>query len=274
MFKEALVSALDQRRQWACNDCRTYLFAKSQTGWRDHQDWLGGGNMAKPLILFAFWDVLAGVYAHHLPAEEGLIWSESDMAAVSEFSEPIKDQIEVAKTSNSAVGKLYLSVPRIGDIVQVGKVLEKFLKEFSSSVHLGVKPSYFARKIRPDYRNALAHMYSPRLNGGTYSTEPTPAYFDHLMHWIANYPDPVVVDDEGTKKINGCAMLRDSERLANALIQNVMNVFTEDESQAGLAWLGLIDRSVEESSASNSDQSPSPAETVNPAPPSVDTASE
>jgi len=200
MRKENLVRQLEIRRQWACNDCRTFLFAKSQLGWRDHETLLGGGNMAKPLILFAFWDVMAGIHAHFLPADERLIWTSEDEKAVESLRESFSmakrtwlDERSIGDLSNEEKRSLQWQQKslrfnrlEVGDIIDPPKALQLFLVAFQDHIHIGAAPAEFAQQIRPRFRNKLAHMYAPKLNDGASSSSPQPLFFDALLHSIAN----------------------------------------------------------------------------------------
>lgn len=237
MHTDMLITRFKERRAWACNDCRTYLFAKAQTAWRCHESWLGGGNMAKPLILFAFWDVMAGVYAHCQPLDSGLIWTVEQAEKVEGYKKKINEFIDKEAESEMLVKKLRLLEPRVNDILHAENALKVFLEEFKDVTLLGVEPKYFSHTVRPKYRNKLAHMYAPMLNGGTYSTSPSPEDFSEVLKCVKEHKGPVVLNENNIEMVNGVAMLRDTDTLANALIQNIQTSFTEDQAKSALNWL-------------------------------------
>lgn len=202
--------------------------------------------MAKPLILFAFWDVMAGIYAHHAPGSMKLIWTTKEAAAIEGAAEKMGKLCTDEMDSEILVKHIRVLKPKIGAILSEEKALKVFLERFGQFAILGVEAKYFAHTIRPHYRNKLAHMYSPKLSGGTYSLQPRPTSFDEIMHIVANYPEPVVRREDGIDRIDGVAMLRDAEQLSDALIQEIQNSFTESQAASALTWLGIIDQQVEE----------------------------
>jgi len=253
MWKKMLQFKLDERRSWACNDCRTYLYAKCQNTWSDYEAYLGGGNMAKPLILFAFWDVMAGIYAHHEPEDKSLLWKESDGTFVQEKIDAIKVKLKELSKEDSRYENFRVIGPTSGKIVNDEKALKVLLESFADKLRLGVEPKVFAHNIRPKYRNKLAHTYSPELKGGTYSSGPRPMDFGQLLGEVHNYEGTVVVVDEGVFRIDGVAMLRDTDVICDQLQGLIKDEFTEDESRRSLDWLGLIDREIAAAGEESSD---------------------
>lgn len=71
---------------------------------------------------------------------------------------------------------------------------------------------------------------------------------------MEHYSSPIVRREDEVDLMDGVAMLRDAERLARALIQTIQDSFSEQEAESALGWLGIIDQSIEGSSASNSAQ--------------------
>lgn len=138
--------------------------------------------MAKPLILFPFWDVMAGIYAHHLPSSENILWTVEDAQRVEDAFQQAKALLVEKAKIEPLIKHLRPLKPKVGDIVSAEKALKVFLEEFKEHATLGVEPKYFAHTTRPQYRNKLAHLYSPKLNGGTCSLSPSPASFGQILN--------------------------------------------------------------------------------------------
>src|ERR1700677_3043179 len=115
--KAQLIAFVQERARWACHDCWTYVFAKTQAEWGTYTHTLGGGNMAKPLILFPLWDFLSAVNASTISTDRGLVWTEKDATllepAVTQLN-ALRDQL--AKNEKK-VSKLRLTAPKLGQIV-------------------------------------------------------------------------------------------------------------------------------------------------------------
>lgn len=205
--------------------------------------------MATALILFAFWDVMAGVFAYDMPRSEKVIWTSADEASVSnqfkalkKYHQELRQEIRKGTGSdNTCFERILILKPKLGE-VNAPKALQKFLEFHNRRHRLGVDVNYFAHTVRPKYRNKLAHMYSTPLNTGAGSFSVSRTDFKKVIQKITQHSEQVVgkkIEDDGsiTEYIDVIAMLRDTDNLARGLLEQITTQFSEESCDLALRWL-------------------------------------